>query len=219
MNILPLRMEKLLILFQTFLKVIYQKATSLYKNNCKITLAVACGAIVTSIIACNRDRSIVEYNGNRQLLSVNNKSATGSALHPPIIKSIVSSPIVKDQELVAKIFLIDHSRRIVSGFVDCHITDTTTVDTLTQKLPFCRRLFVREDTIVIGFRPDSIGSFTFPQIIILTKDLSNVYRTYEYSFDYDVIGGQPADSSSNENRDSKNGLRREFSYFTNNVVE
>ena len=148
-------------------------------------------AIVSILFSCeNRSsyKDLVEYSEGRQLLNVNGVKRDGSEFDEPKIKKDGPDSIKVGDELLVKIFLTNTDLAIVDAFVDCDSVANPSVDTVTYKVSGCKDgLIVKEDTILIGFRPSRTGFYAFLPVMILTKDREGVFRTLRYTFDYKVV--------------------------------
>jgi hypothetical protein len=136
----------------------------------------------------SKSKDIVEYSNGQQLLSVNNIKRDGTPLDEPRIERIAPDSLSVGGEFIAKIFLAETDLVIADAFVDCDNVIKASVDTVTYKVSGCKTgLMVKDDTIWIGFKPTNVGLKTFSTITILTKDKERVFRTMEYTFDYNVV--------------------------------
>jgi hypothetical protein len=132
--------------------------------------------------------SPVRYEGGRQLLTLNHSSLEGEYIETPAFAKIAPDAVSVGEELVVKIFIKDAKLTIADAFVNCKSVENPAVDTLTYKVSGCSQgLVVQHDTIFIALRPAEIGVKTFPEITVLTRDTSRVFRTFVYSFEYNVV--------------------------------
>jgi len=131
---------------------------------------------------------LIRYQNGRQLLTLNNTSLEGEKIETPVITKISPDSISIGEELLVKVFIKDAKLNIAEAFVDCESVENPMVDTSTYKVSGCSvGLVVQNDTIFIGFRPTEIGVKKFPEITVLTRDTSKVFRTFGYSFEYKVV--------------------------------
>lgn len=145
-------------------------------------------SILFSCDSKSSDKDLVEYSDGKQLLTVNNVNRDGSDFNKPKIQKITPDSVRIGEEFLAKIFISDTDLVIADAFVDCDNADKASVDTLTHKISGCKNgLILKDDTILIGFRPTNAGLKKFATITILTKDKEKVFRTMEYTFDYNVV--------------------------------
>ena len=150
------------------------------------------GILVFVLISCSNKKSdqinLVKYEGREQLLTLNNLTVQGNSINAPVINTISPDSVIVGEELLVKIFIQEPNLKIVEAFFDCQSVPTVAVDTTTFKVRGCtKKLFIRSDTIAIGFRPTEIGVQNFPMITILTRDKEKIFRTYDYSFKYRVV--------------------------------
>ncbi|HEY5750201.1 MAG TPA: hypothetical protein VIU12_29245 [Chryseolinea sp.] len=132
--------------------------------------------------------SLVRYQDGRQLLTLNNTSLEGNKIGTPVIAKISPDSISIGEELLVKVFIKDAKVNIADAFVNCKLVENPTVDTATYKVSGCSTgLVVQNDTIYIGLRPTEMGLKKFPEITVLTRDTSSVFRTFLYSFEYKVV--------------------------------
>lgn len=149
--------------------------------------------ILSFSFSCQRKESkdsIIRYQEGRQLLTLNNTSLEGERIETPVVGKISPDSISVGQELLVKIFIQEPKLHIADAFVNCQPIENPTVDTTTYKVSGCSTgLVVQNDTIYIGFRPMEIGMKKFPEITVLTRDTSRVFRTFVCSFEYKVVDG------------------------------
>lgn len=142
-------------------------------------------------MSCNptsKKKDVIQYKDGRQLLNVNNVNKEGEVIETPVVRKIAPDSIHIGEEFVAKIFLLEKDQQIVNAFIECTTTHNLSVDTVTNEITGCEKpLYIRNDTILIGFRPSKLGIKQFPEITILTKDQENVFRILPYSFNYHVV--------------------------------
>jgi len=148
------------------------------------------GTILTVMFSCDKkanDKDFVQYADGRQLLTVNQIKRNGDKIDEPKINLMTPDSARIGEEFLAKIFLSGTDLIIADAFVDCENVDNAAVDTVTYKVAGCKHgLIVKDDKILIAFKPTSSGVKTFSEITILTKDTYNVFRTMKYTFDYKV---------------------------------
>lgn len=145
-------------------------------------------SILFSCGSKSSNKDLVEYSDGKQLLTVNNVNRDGSDFNRPEIRMITPESGKIGEAFLVKIFLADTTMMIADAFVGCDSVEKASVDTLTYKISGCKNgLIVKDDTILIGFTPTTAGLKTFPTITILTKDKEKVFRTMEYTFDYNVL--------------------------------
>ena len=145
------------------------------------------GTLLIVMFSCDKKANLVQYVDGRQLLTVNEIQGNGDKIDEPKINLITPDSARIGEEFLAKIFLSGTDLLIADAFVDCANVDNASVDTVTYKVTGCKQgLIVKDDTILIAFKPTSSGAMRFSQITILTKDTDNVFRTMKYSFDYIV---------------------------------
>jgi hypothetical protein len=134
------------------------------------------------------DKDFVEYVDGRQLLTVNGIKRNGEKNEVPRINLVSPDSARIGEEFLAKIFLSGTDLRIVDAFADCENIDNASVDTVTYKVSGCKHgLFVKDDTILVAFKPTTSGVKKFSEISILTKGADKVFRTMRYTFDYNVV--------------------------------
>lgn len=134
---------------------------------------------------------LVEYEGGEQLLNLNDLTLSGRKIDHPSIKRISDDSVLAGEELLAKIFLEEPDWKLVNAFYGCLSVANPAVDTSKYSIRGCAtRLLIQSDTIMIGFRPTKIGLQNFPEITILTRHNDKVFRIYNYSFQYRVVGKQ-----------------------------
>lgn len=134
------------------------------------------------------DKDFVEYVDGRQLLTVNEIKRNGEKNEEPRINLVTRDSARIGEEFLAKIFLSGTDSRIVDAFVDCENGDNASVDTVTYKVSGCKHgLLVKDDTILVAFKPTTSGLKRFSEITILTRDTDKVFRTMKYTFDYKVV--------------------------------
>jgi hypothetical protein len=137
--------------------------------------------------SCKEKIDLVEYKEGRQLLIVNNLKRNGDSLAAIKIGSIGLDSIEVGKELLIKIFIESPDLKVVDAFIYCKPVSEPSVDTLTFKISGCSQgLIVQNDTVLIGFKPEQVGSYAFPEITMLTRDGERVYRTAKYTFNYNV---------------------------------
>ena len=136
----------------------------------------------------SRDKAFVEYVDGRQLLTVNAIKRNGEKSEGPKINLVSPASARIGKEFLAKIFLSGTDLRIVDAFVACENVDNASVDTATYEVSGCKHgLIVKNDTILIAFKPTTSGLKKFSEITILTKGTDKVFRTMKYTFDYKVV--------------------------------
>jgi hypothetical protein len=150
------------------------------------------GVLVSVLLSCSNGKtdqvSLVKYEGGEQLLTLNSLTTKGGEINEPSIRKISPDSVVAGEELLVKIFIQEPSMKLVDAFFDCQRVPTPAVDTTTFNVRGCRKkLFIRNDTITIGFRPTETGLQSFPVITILTRDKEKIFRTYDYTFKYNVV--------------------------------
>jgi hypothetical protein len=147
--------------------------------------------VVILLVACGRKKygaDFVRYIGNQQLLTLDSLERDGREFVPPEIIRYCPDSIAVGEELLIKIFLKDSDLRLVNAYVGCKVTVPQTVDTSSYRVSGCTEgLVVRDDTIMIGFRPMTLGLHSFSDISILTKDPDGIFRLIKYRFQYRVV--------------------------------
>jgi hypothetical protein len=152
------------------------------------------GTILLAMVSCDKKeaKDFVQYTDGRQQLTVNEIKRNGDKMEKPKINLATPDSAQVGKEFLAKIFLSDTDIKIIDAFVDCENVDNASVDTVTYKVSGCKLgLIVKNDTILIAFKPTSSGVKTFSEfseITILTRDTDDVFRTMKYTFDYKVAG-------------------------------
>jgi hypothetical protein len=148
------------------------------------------GTILLVMFSCDTkssDKNFVEYVDGGQLLTANEIKRNGEKIEEPRINLVTPDSARIGEEFLAKIFLSGTELRIVDAFVDCENVDNASVDTVTYKISSCKHgLLVKDDTILVAFRPTTSGLKKFSEITILTKGADKVFRTMRYTFDYKV---------------------------------
>lgn len=137
--------------------------------------------VVLLLISCANPNGAksVEYVEGRQLLKLDDSSA---------VKMIAPDSIELGEEFVARIFMTDTALQVIDAFLDCDTTGALSIDTATQQVSGCATpLFVKSDTLRIGFRPTDVGMHTFADIAILTRNPRREYRLVKYTFNYKVV--------------------------------
>jgi hypothetical protein len=151
-------------------------------------LALAISLLLISSCKRKTDISQLQYQDEKQLLTLNAIEKTGEKFVCPSLVRLSKDSILIGDKLLAKIFFKKKELRIVNAFVDCHPLKIAAVDTATYKVKGCSNgLLVQGDTIFIGFRPTKLGLNKFPEITILTRDRAKIFRTVKYSFQYKVV--------------------------------
>jgi hypothetical protein len=149
-------------------------------------------AILLAMVSCDKKENkndFVQYDDGRQLLTVNEIKRNGDKIEKPKINLATPDSAQIGKEFLAKIFLSDTDLKITDAFVDCENVDNASVDTVTYNVSGCKHgLILKNDTILIAFKPTSPGVKTFSEITILTRDADKVFRTMKYTFDYKVGG-------------------------------
>lgn len=147
------------------------------------------GVFALVLFSCIKKVDLLQYEEGQQLLTLNNLTRYGYRIGSPLVRKISQDSILVKEELLVKIFLEKSDLEIVDAFFDCQPVTNPAVDTTTYHVRGCsKRLIVQNDTILIGFRPTELGLYEFPEITILTRDDEKIFRTYNYSFQYKVIG-------------------------------
>lgn len=104
----------------------------------------------------------------------------------------INSPdtIIRDDELLAKIYLNNKNYKLIFAHVSCNITDSSVVDsTLTGeiKIKGCNHnLMLIKDTVKIYFEPNILGKFKFQEITLLATGPDNKYYSQNCTFEYVV---------------------------------
>ena len=145
--------------------------------------------LIVCLLSCTSDKStdIVKYDGQEQLLTLSKRNRDGSKRQAPVIKRISPDSVSTGNEFLAEIFIADSTLKITNAFFECQPVQVPAVDTVTHKVRGCtKQLLIRNDTIFIGFRPTETGLKEFPVITILTMDDDNIFRTFDYRFQYVV---------------------------------
>lgn len=148
------------------------------------------GTILLMMFSCDTkssDKDFVEYVDGRQMLTVNGIKRNGEKNEEPRINLVTPDSARIGEEFLAKIFLSGTDLKIADAFVDCENVDNASVDTATYKVSGCKHgLIVKDDTILVAFKPTTSGVKKFSEITILTKGTDKVFRTMRYTFDYKV---------------------------------
>jgi hypothetical protein len=146
--------------------------------------------ILLLVFSCDTkssDKNFVEYVDGRQLLTVNEIKRNGEKNEVPRIKLVSPDSARIGDEFLAKIFLSGTDLRIANAFVDCENVENASVDTVTFKVSGCKQgLIVKDDTILVAFKPTTSGLKRFSEITILTQGADKVFRIMKYTFDYNV---------------------------------
>jgi hypothetical protein len=149
------------------------------------------GTILLAMFSCDTklsEKDFVEYVDGRQLLTVNDIKNNGEKIKVPRINLLTQDSARIGEEFLAKIFLSGTDLKIADAFVGCENVDNASVDTVTYKVSGCKHgLLVKDDTILVAFKPTTSGTKRFSEITILTRDTEKVLRTMKYSFDYSVV--------------------------------
>jgi hypothetical protein len=141
------------------------------------------------LFGCGKtDESRVQYRDGRQLLTLNETDESGQKVTRPTVQMIGPDSISIGEEYLTKIFLTDSDEDFIGAFTDCNLTDSLSIDTTTFKIDACRsKLFSQDDTVLLAFRPQTLGVKTFQPIKIVTRDKHGVFRMLDYTFDYKVV--------------------------------
>jgi hypothetical protein len=132
---------------------------------------------------------LVQYQGGKQLLTMNSLSRNGEKFIAPQVIKVSSDSVLKGEELLVDLFLGDSGIELIDAFIGCDLSSNPMVDTSNYKISGCSTsLLIRNDTVRIGFRPTEIGIQKFPEITILTRGKDKIFRTLKYSFEYRVSG-------------------------------
>lgn len=157
----------------------------------KYLLYLILTAVLLSTQCGNRDDNerLLKYNEKgRQLLNLNELKTNGEQWEKPIVVKKGPDSITIGQEFRAVIYLTEKEPRIVEAYFDCESVSDASVDTLTFDVSGCsKKLFIQNDTVLIGFRPAKEGEIEFPRITLLTVDRNRIFRTVNYSFKYKVV--------------------------------
>lgn len=135
------------------------------------------------------NESFLRYNEKgRQFLNLNELKSNGEQWEKPVVLKKGPDSITIGQEFRAAIYLAKKEPRIVEAYFDCESVNDASVDTLTFHVSGCsKKLFIQNDTVLIGFRPAKEGEIEFPRITLLTVDKNRIFRTVNYSFTYKVV--------------------------------
>lgn len=132
--------------------------------------------------------SLLKYKDGQQLLILNETDEFGHKISRPEVRMISPDSIEVGEEYLAKIFLTESSEDFVLAFTDCNLTDTLSIDTVTLRVDKCHiKLFDKDDTVFLAFKPQTVGVKTFQTIKIVTRDNKGVFRTIDHAFDYKVV--------------------------------
>lgn len=101
------------------------------------------------------------------------------------LKVVLNDENLVNKELVAKVFLTNHNWEIVHAYFDCG--NQMLINFPEEKIQGCEKeLFVKNDTIFIGFTPNETGMRSFDGIEVLIKDKDLNLRIVSFSFNYKV---------------------------------
>lgn len=98
--------------------------------------------------------------------------------------------VVQGEELIFKLTTSDKDYKIINAMFDCPVNDSSLVDTVKYKVDGCNKeLMVKNDTILIAFKPNEIGQHQFSETVVgISKGKDNVLRYHTGTFDYTVVG-------------------------------
>jgi len=144
---------------------------------------------VIFLSACSKsNHDFIKYQDGQQLLTLNATDEYGQKIPRPTVQMIAPDSVKVGEEFLAKIFLSDSSEHFIVAFTDCVLSDTLSIDTTTFQLSGCRsKLFNKQDTVFLAFRPQTAGVKTFQPIKIVTRDKRRVLRTLDHTFHYKVV--------------------------------
>ena len=139
------------------------------------------------LISCNEEKE-VEYVDGKQRLNFNNETLKGDAVKIGLINNGADS-VVQGEELILKITMSDKDYKIVNAMFNCSVNDSSLVDTVTYKIDDCKKeLLVKDDTILIAFKPNVVGQHQFTETVIgISKGPDNILRYHTGTFDYTVV--------------------------------
>ena len=101
---------------------------------------------------------------------------------------MVEDTIRKNEKTLIKIFSKNMEWGIVKAYFDCDITSNQYVDTIHGEIAACdKKLFVRNDTVLIQLTPANNGRKKFQAVKILLKGKTrNEYGIIDTTFHYFV---------------------------------
>ena len=104
-------------------------------------------------------------------------------------KIILPDKINKNEKTVVRIFSNTLQWSIAKAYFDCDASFNMRIDTMRKKIVGCEKeFFVRNDTIIIQFVPDSTGNRKFHDIEILMVNKEKMeYKIIDTTFYYSVI--------------------------------
>jgi hypothetical protein len=146
------------------------------------------GVFLFILISCNRTdktKTVVEYVGSKQRLSVNNTDKYGYDFDIGNLQIAGKDSVLLNKKSVFKLIATNPDVRIVRAYLDCETENETLVDTVDYTIEDCtKQLTVINDTIVIQFVPTILGKREFQPITTVTVDKNNIVRILEKSFTY-----------------------------------
>lgn len=130
----------------------------------------------------------IQYQDGNQILNANNINRYGELIEPAYLRTTAPDTVEPGQKTYAKVFLSNPHFRIVNAIFDCNVSNTSLVDTTTNRIIGCSKgLMLENDTVRIHFTAgEKPGSKKFEEIVILSKDNENVYRYHSGTFNYFV---------------------------------
>lgn len=134
------------------------------------------------LLSC-QPKSATEYVNGKQVLSKFDEEQNIGT----ILKKEGRDSIRLGDELVIYIFSTKKGTKVVNAFSECDWQLKPTVDTTSYKVAACSKpLYVKNDTVIIGFRPTKKGAQSFHEISVLTKNEIGIFQILPSSFDYVV---------------------------------
>ena len=130
----------------------------------------------------------MEYVDGKQRLNLNKQTVSGTPVSIGLINQGADS-VIQGEELILKITTSDKDYKIVNAMFDCPINDSSLVDTVTYKVDGCNKeLLVKNDTILIAFKPNEVGRHQFSETIMgISKGKDNLLRYHTGTFNYTVV--------------------------------
>lgn len=139
--------------------------------------------IAVLIVSCtsHQKSDSVQYTETRQRLATDKDLTTSFG-------KIIPDSVSVGTELVAKIFSIQPALQIEKVFMQCDSCIEASIDTVTLEINSCiNELIIKDDTVLIAFKPTVPGKHQFPEFNILTRDDHRVFHLQRYSFEYFAI--------------------------------
>ncbi|MCE7057191.1 hypothetical protein LZF95_21095 [Algoriphagus sp. AGSA1] len=106
-----------------------------------------------------------------------------------VLEFVIKDENIVDEELIAKAFLNRNNWEIVNAYFDCESPKMINYSKDKEGINGCEKeLFVKNDTIYIGFTPTKLGVNTFDGIEVLIKSKNSNLKIVSGSFNYNVVG-------------------------------